>query len=101
MDGNDSIRFVWDKLKAAANRRRHGVSFEEAVTVFYDEAAIEFFDSEHSEEEDRFVLLGRGRNLRILIVCHCHRELAGGREIIRIISARKADAEERTHYPGA
>jgi len=101
MYGNDQIRFVWDEQKAAGNQRRHGVTFEEAVTVFYDDAAVEFFDDEHSEKEDRFMLLGMSRNLRLLVVCHCHRDIAGGREVIRIISARKADAEERKHYHGS
>ena len=98
MLGNDKIRFSWDESKATGNQRKHGVSFEEAATIFYDDDAIEFFDMEHSKKEDRFVLLGRSSNLRILVVCHCHREFAGDKEEIRIISARKADAQERKHY---
>lgn len=100
MLGNDKISFSWDEGKAAVNLRKHGVSFEEAATVFYDDDAIEFFDTAHSKKEDRFVLLGRSRNLRILVICHCHRDVADGRETIRIISARKADAQERKHYTG-
>jgi uncharacterized protein len=100
MFGNDKISFSWDEGKAAVNLLKHGVSFEEAATVFYDEDAIEFFDTIHSHKEDRFVLLGRSRNLRILVICHCHRDFADGKEAIRIISARKADAQERKHYTG-
>jgi uncharacterized DUF497 family protein len=100
MLGNDKISFSWDAGKATVNLRKHGVSFDEAATVFYDDDAIEFFDTEHSKKEDRFVLLGRSRNLRILVVCHCHRDFADGKEEIRIISARKADAQERKHYIG-
>ena len=93
-----SLRIVWDPKKDAANRRKHGVTFEEAHTVFFDENAIEFFDPDHSEDEDRFLLLGLSFRLRVLVVCHCHRESDG---IIRIISARKATRKERSHYTGA
>ena len=91
------LRFEWDKKKSRESRRKHGVSFEEARTVFYDENAIEFYDDEHSEWEDRFLLLGVSRRLRVLMVCHCLRE---GGDVIRIVSARKATAAERKHYPG-
>ena len=74
--------FEWDNRKATANERKHGVSFEEAKTVFYDERAVEFFDEEHSLGEDRFLLLGLSRELRMLLVCHCFREAD---ELIRII----------------
>ena len=84
------IRFEWDRKKAALNARKHGVSFEEAQTVFYDEDAIEFFDPDHSDREDRFIMLGLSFKLRLLVVCHCVRE---GQSIIRIVSARRA-----THY---
>ena len=93
----DRLRFAWDENKNKANRRKHGVSFEEAQAVFFDESAIEFFDPNHSEEEDRFLLLGLSFRLRVLVVCHCYRESQG---IIRIISARKATRKERTHYAG-
>ncbi len=100
MLGNDKISFIWDAGKATSNLHKYGVSFEEAATIFYDDDAIEFFDMEHSGKEDRFLMLGRSRNLRILVVCHCHRDVTGGKEEIRIISARKADAQERKHYTG-
>jgi uncharacterized DUF497 family protein len=89
------LRFEWDKRKAASNRRKHGVSFEEASSVFLDEDALQIPDPEHSEAEDWFVVLGLSNQLRILIVCHCYRE---SDEVIRIISARKADRDERAQY---
>jgi uncharacterized DUF497 family protein len=92
------LRFEWAIAKNRDNQRKHGVSFEEARTVFYDEDAIEFYDDEHSEWEDRFLVLGVGSRLRILMVCHCLRE---GGDVIRIVSARKATTAERKHYPGA
>lgn len=91
------IRFVWDRTKATANVKKHGVSFEEAQTVFYDELAIQFFDVEHSSEEDRFLLLGMSSEANLLLVCHCER--AGG-DVIRIISARKATKGESRYYAG-
>ena len=92
------LRFEWDDAKNRANQQKHRVSFEEARTVFYDEEAVEFYDNEHAEWEDRFLLLGLSGGLRVLTVCHCHRE---GGDVIRIISARKATATERKLYPGA
>ena len=89
------LRFEWDERKAVSNRRKHGVSFEEARTVFLDDDARQIPDPEHSDAEDRFVMLGLRSQLRILIVCHCYRE---NDEIIRIISARKADRGERAQY---
>ena len=89
------LRFEWDERKAATNLRKHGVSFEEARVAFYDEHALLLADPEHSENEDHFVLLGIGMRLRLLVVCHCHR---GADEVIRIISARKADRDERAQY---
>ena len=89
------LRFEWDSAKDAANKRKHCISFEEAITVFEDEHALLLEDEEHSEEEERFVLLGLSAASRILIVCHCYRE---SDEIIRIISARKADRLERREY---
>lgn len=92
------IKFEWDAAKAAANRKKHGVSFEEAQTVFYDEFAIQFFDEEDSAvSEDRFLMLGMSAEARILLVCHCER---GSGRVIRIISARKATKAERKFYPG-
>jgi len=90
-----SLRFEWDAGKEKANIKKHGVSFEEARTAFYDENAIRFFDPDHSEDEDRFLLLGRSFKLRVLIVCHCFRE---SDEVIRIISARKAIKREQEEY---
>ena len=87
--------FEWDERKDRENRRKHGVSFEEAKTVFYDENAIRFFDPDHSDDEDRFILLGIGFKLRVLVVCHCYRV---SDTVIRIISARKADKHEERDY---
>ena len=89
------IKFAWDESKNRLNRRKHGVSFEEAKAVFYDENAIQFPDPDHSQDEDRFLMLGVGYRLRVLIVCHCFRE---GDSIIRIISARKATKKEIERY---
>lgn len=89
------IRFEWDSVKAAANIRKHGVSFEEAQSVFYDEFAVQFFDDDHSSDEERFLLLGMSTGARLLLVCHCERD-AGN--TIRIVSARKATKRESTFY---
>jgi hypothetical protein len=91
------ISFGWDPPKAKANVRKHGVSFEEALSVFYDEFAVQFFDDDHSSNEERFLLLGMSTGARLLLVCHCERE-AGN--VIRIISARKATKRESTFYSG-
>jgi uncharacterized protein len=90
------LRFEWDDAKNRENQRKHGVSFAEAQTVFFDENAVEFCDDEHSKWEDRFLLLGLSTRLRILLVCHCLRESGS---VIRIISARKATKNERGLYP--
>ncbi|MBS0456791.1 MAG: BrnT family toxin [Proteobacteria bacterium] len=89
------LKFAWDPAKAAANARKHGVTFAEAQTVFHDEFAIQFFDDAHADLEDRFLLLGLSALANLLLVCHCER--AGG-HTIRIISARKATARESAHY---
>jgi len=89
------LRVEWDERKNAENQRRHGVSFEEAETVFLDEFALLVDDPDHSSREQRFILLGLGAMLRHLVVCHCYR--ASG-SVIRIISARKAAAAERRMY---
>ena len=89
------LRFVWDPRKAKANEKKHGVTFDEAETVFLDEQALLIGDPEHSEDEDRFILLGLSARLRILVVCHCYRESDSE---IRLISARKADSAERKEY---
>ena len=87
--------FDWDKEKAAANRIKHGISFEEAQTVFNDCDALRIYDPDHSEKEERFVLLGLSSLFRVLVVCHCYRE---DDEQIRIISARKATKKEAATY---
>lgn len=89
------LHFEWDPRKAAVNFKKHGVSFEEAKSAFLDERAKLIDDPDHSEDEDRFVLLGLSSALRILVVCHCYRSDDGA---IRIISARKATARERKSY---
>jgi uncharacterized DUF497 family protein len=89
------LRFEWDERKSTVNRRKHGVSFEEARTVFFDENALLRPDEDHSEDEDRFVLLGLSARSRTLVVCHCYRQ---GDEVIRLISARRANAIERQQY---
>jgi len=91
----DEIEFSWDARKARDNLKKHKVSFEEASTVFYDESAIEFFDTEHSADEERFLMLGLSGHLRVMVVCYCLRK--EGTEI-RIISARKATKKEETVY---
>ena len=89
-----AIQIQWDPRKNKSNVKKHGVSFEEASTVLYDEQAIEFFDDENSTEEDRFLLLGVSHKLRTLMVCYCVRE----GETIRLISARKATNNESKEY---
>jgi uncharacterized DUF497 family protein len=89
------LRFEWDEAKNSANQRKHGVSFEEAKTVFYDDYALLVADPEHSTAEERFVLLGMSAALRTLVVCHCYR---GSDEVIRIISARPATRRENLQY---
>lgn len=91
----DPLEFIWDDDKNKNNWKKHGIDFEEAKTVFYDESAMQFYDPDHSEDEDRFILLGLSIKLRTLVVCHCFREKE---RIIRIISARKADKEESVSY---
>ena len=89
------LQFVWDPRKAEDNKRKHGVSFEEARSVFLDDNALLRADPDHSEEEDRFVMLGLSSGLRILVVCHCYRE---SEDVIRLISARKAAKREGELY---
>ena len=90
-----AIHFKWDNTKSIANEKKHGVSFQEASTVFSDELAIEFYDNNHSDWEDRFLLLGLSNRLNMLLVCYCYRETE---RIIRIISARKATKNESKYY---
>ncbi len=91
------MRFEWDASKAAANAKKHKVTFEVAKTVFYDDFAVQFFDEEHSFDEERFLLLGMSSDARLLLVCHCEREDG---DVIRIISARKATESEAQNYRG-
>jgi uncharacterized protein len=89
------LHFEWDSQKSKDNLRKHGISFSEAKTAFYDDSARIMHDPDHSEGEDRFILLGMSFSARILIVCHCYRK---NDEVIRIISARKATRPEQSHY---
>ena len=89
------MEFVWDGKKAVANQKKHTISFAEAQTVFADPEALRIYDPDHSEDEDRFLLLGLSSVLRLLVVCHCYRE---SDEQIRIISARKATGTESATY---
>ena len=88
-------RFEWDDAKNRSNRRKHGISFEEARTAFLDENARVVPDPDHSDDEERFVLLGLSISLRVLLVCHCYRKQD---EVVRIISARKAERDEIRQY---
>jgi uncharacterized protein len=89
------LRFDWDAAKARVNLRKHGVSFEEARTVFFDEHALFLDDPEHLEDEERFLLLGLSIRLRTLVVCQCLRDQE---DRIRIISARRANRNEQAEY---
>lgn len=91
----EEIRFEWDENKNEINKRKHGVSFEEAATVFGDADGLMISDDEHSDEEDRFILLGFSLTAKLLVVCHCYRETD---TVIRIISARKANRSEERQY---
>jgi len=90
-----TLRFEWNDRKAVTNLKKHGVSFDEAKTVFFDERAKLIDDPDHSEDEERFVLLGISSALRLLLVCHCYRSKGN---VIRIISARKAISKESKSY---
>jgi len=90
-----NISFEWDKDKNSSSKKKHGISFEEGQTVFVDENALLLHDPDHSDKEDRFILLGLSSNLRILVVCHCYKK---NDEVIRIISARKATRSEQKQY---
>ncbi len=90
----DELRFEWDARKNIANHHKHGVSFDEAQTAFADEFGRLLADPDHSEDEDRFVFMGLSARLRLLVVCHCYRN----DDVIRIISARKANRLEESQY---
>jgi uncharacterized DUF497 family protein len=89
------LRFEWDPKKASSNEKKHGVSFGEAQSVFLDEDALVIPDPDHSQVEDRFIILGRSSEDRALVVVHCFR--AAG-SVIRIISARRAGTKEQKPY---
>ena len=90
--------FEWDENKNQMNIMKHGVSFNEAIAVFSDKNAVVIADIDHSEQEDRFIILGQSKKKRLLVVCHCYRE---SNTVIRIISARKANKQEAECYGGA
>lgn len=89
------IRFEWDPNKERINRQKHGITFAEAQTVFYDSEALVIDDPAHSETENRFIILGMSNQAKLLVVCHCYRV---SDEVIRIISARKATRTETSQY---
>ena len=91
----NEIKFEWDENKNTINKRKHGISFEEAQTVFRDEEALVIDDPDHSQEEERFIILGFREKANLLVVCHCYR---ASDSIIRLISARKATRTEQGYY---
>jgi uncharacterized protein len=92
------IEFEWDKTKAAQNLKKHGVSFDEAKSVFFDDFAVQFFDYEHSDLEGRFILLGLSLQSKTIVDCHC---VLDTENVVRIISARKVTKSEKKFYQGA
>jgi hypothetical protein len=92
------IKFEWDNTKEPTNIKKHGISFEEASSVFYDDFALQFYDDSHSElEEDRFLMLGMSNKAKMLMVCYCEKQRGN---VLRIISARKATKNEQKFYRG-
>ena len=91
----NEIKFEWDENKNTINKRKHGISFEEAQTVFRDEEALVIDDPDHSQEEERFIILGFREKANLLVVCHCYR---ASDSIILLISARKATRTEQGYY---
>lgn len=89
------MNFEWDENKNQINQRKHGISFEEAQTVFYDDEALVRDDPDHSDDEERFIILGMSSKANMLVVCHCYR---ASETVIRIISARKATKTESKYY---
>lgn len=89
------IKFEWDENKNIINKKKHKISFEEAQSVFYDPEALLINDPEHSQEEERFIIMGQSLKANLLVVCHCYRE---SETVIRIISARKATKTETSQY---
>lgn len=90
-----TIIFEWDENKNIINKKKHKISFEEAQSVFYDEEALLISDPEHSQNEERFIIMGLSLKANLLVVCHCYRE---SETVIRIISARKATKNETNQY---
>ena len=91
------LKFEWDDRKNKTNIKKHGISFEEASSVFFDEDALIISDESHSQKEERFIMIGFSYKFNLLVVCHCYRQ---NESIIRIISARKATKNERKEYLG-
>ena len=91
----NNVNLSWDTQKASSNKKKHGIAFDEARTVFFDEHARVISDTEHSDDEERFVILGLSSSARLLVVCHCYRE---DDNTIRLISARKATRNESKQY---
>jgi len=91
----ETLNFEWDENKNTINKKKHNVSFEEAQTVFYDDNALMIDDPEHSEQEERFIMLGTSNKANLLVVCHCYRQ---SDTVIRLISARKATKNESRQY---
>ena len=89
------LRFEWDERKNAVNQKKHGISFQEAMSVFADENALFLLDPDHSETEERYLLLGLSATLSLVVVSHCYRSRD---EVIRIVSARRATRRERAQY---
>ena len=89
------MNYEWDENKNKINQSKHGISFEEACSVFDDNRALVIPDPDHSEDEERFVILGMSELLNLLVVCHCYRD---NDNTIRIISARKATKTEAGYY---
>ena len=89
------IRFEWDRRKAKSNEEKHGITFEEASSAFYDDNGLIIDDPGHSQDEDRFILLGLSASVRLVVVVHCFRDED---DVIRIISARKATPVESRQY---
>lgn len=89
------IKFEWNPTKAVTNVKKHGITFEEAKSVFFDDFALQFFDQENSATEDRFLMLGMSNETNLLLICHCERDDGN---TIRLISARKATKNESKNY---
>jgi uncharacterized protein len=98
MNGLVRYDFEWDALKATQNLRKHGISFARAATVFLDPEALSVYDTEHSENEDRWVTVGRDNHGALLVVCHTFREVDASNAVVRIITSRKATVVERKQY---